>query len=130
MTFQTTSPNCIIVGNKSDNNRQKIGRPFIRLMSDNIWKFKDYLNYVDWESILMREDCDKDYSSFIEILTLGYEKCFLLVHLFCKWFKDKKKNGPLNVYKLTATQKIRLYRIVKNKYSTSKEAKYLKYKNR
>ncbi len=84
-------PNFIIDGNKTDKNRQENDRPFIRLMSDtNIRKFKDYLNCIDWESILTREDCDKDYSSFIEILPLGYEKCFPLVQLSCKWSKDKK----------------------------------------
>ncbi len=63
-------PNFILIGNKTDDKRQENDRPFIRLMSDNnIKKFKDYINCVDWDSLLTNVDCDKDYSTFIEVLT-------------------------------------------------------------
>ncbi len=58
-------------------------------MSDNnIKKFKDYINCVDWDSLLTRVDHDKDYSTFIDILTLGYVICFPYVKLSCKRSKD------------------------------------------
>jgi hypothetical protein len=121
-------PNFILVGNKTDNQRQENDRPFIRLMSNNnIKKFKDYLNGVDWDSILKKEDCDKDYSRFIEILTMGYEKWFPLVKLSRKRSKDKK--WITKGLKISSNTKNRLYRILSNKYSKDKEAKYLKYKN-
>ncbi len=107
---------------------KKMTRPFIRLISDNnIKKFKDYIHCVDWDSLLTREDCDKDYSTFIEVLTLGYEKCFPYVKLSCKRPKDKK--WITKGLKISSNTKNRLYRNLKNKHSHAKEAKYFKYKN-
>ncbi len=89
-------PNFILVGNIPDDKRQENDRPFIRLISDNnIKKFKDYINCVNCDSLLTREDCDKDYSTFIEVLTLGYEKCFPFVKLSRK--RLRIKNGLLEV---------------------------------
>ncbi len=107
---------------------KKMTRPFIRLMSDNnIKKFKDYINCIDWDSLLTRVDCDKDYSTFIDVLTLGYEKCLLYVKLSCKLSKDNK--WITRGVKISSNTKNRLYRNLKNKYSQAKETKYLKYKN-
>ena len=66
-------------------------RPLTRLFSENnITKFRQHLDSVDWNQILNGGDMDTSSGAFYNEINRAFNKCFPLVRLSKKRSKDKK----------------------------------------
>jgi len=115
-------PNFILYGEK----KLYKSRPYVRIFSDkNITNFRHYLLSTDWTKVTKEQDCNKAYEHMLDIINVGYDKCFPWKQVSRARANDKKWITKGLIY--SSNTKNRLYREYISRRTVYRKEKYKNY---
>ena len=95
----------------------------------NIVKFRDTMSAIDWREILTMSDAQVAYSSFHQIISEKYNKCFPIRKINKRYFNNKPWLTPVLKESIKTKNKLYIYRF-KGIDHDKKCEKYKTYRNK